>query len=262
MYITDFTYDNISLSSLGYVVCGFNTSSQEEISNGSNIEFTKVATDGGRYYALANSIYPECLTTTFSICKNYCASNYDPRMTVAEISRIASWLNRKDFHKLTVDADGYENIFFEGSFPTIQRVEFGGDVIGLTLQFVTNKPFANSTKKTTTLTFNAAGSQTLNVYSDELTDFYPEKVTITPTAAGNITVNGCTIKNCGAGEIITLEYPTISSSNTSHSLANDFNYNFIKLTKNTVGDYQANTITASAACTVKFEYYPVVKISL
>ena len=264
MYLTNFIYDNISLNSFGYIVCEFNTSSQDTISNGSNIEFTTVPMNNGRHFALANSKYSEVITATFSICKDPCVANYSPALTVTEISEITSWLTRLGFHKLQVDADGYENLFFMGSFHNVSRVELGGEVIGLTFEFTSDAPFAYKNQRIDTLTFTQAGTQELYVYTDDLGEFYPT-VKITCGAAGDITINDCTIKNCRAGEIINIDYPTISeepSRNAPHDLANDFNYNFIPLYKGVVGAYEINEITASAPCTIEFKYNPIVKVGL
>ena len=261
MYLTDFTYDNISLSDFGCIVCEYSTGSQDTISNGSNIEFSTVSMDNGRHFALANAKYSEVLTATFTICKNPCVANYSPALTVAEISTITSWLTRLGFHKLTVDADGYENLFFMGSFHNVQRIEFGGDVIGLTFEFTSDAPFAYKNERTDTLVFAQDGEQNLNVYTDDLGDFYP-KVIITCGATGDLYINDLEIDNCTTGEVITLQYPTFYSSNGRHDIENDFNYEFIKLSKTIVTPYEVNTISASMPCTIIFKYNPIVKIGL
>ena len=274
MYITDFTYDNISLNSLGYVVCLFNRGGQEEISNGSNIDFKTVPNIDGSYSYLAHSAYSECITATFQICKDMCVANYDPAMTVTEISRLSSWLGRKQYHKLTVNAPGYEDIFFEGSFTKISRVEFNGIVIGLTLEFTSNRPYALRNKRSDTLTFTEGGdqdSQILNVYTDVLGSFYP-KITIVcgdngdmALAVGDPEEVGdyyFAIGDCTAGETLTVDYPMVSSDDPNHNLTYHFTWFYPMLSKSTVGEYEPNTITVSMPCTVTFEYYPAVNISI
>ena len=262
MYLTNFIYDEISLSSFGCIICELgSSSSQNSVSNGSNIEFTTVSMNGGRNQVLANAKYSEMITATFSICKNPCVSNYTPAFTVTEISQITSWLTRFGFHKLQIDAVGYEDIFFMGSFRSVSKVEFGGEVIGLTFEFTSDAPFAYKNERTDTLVFAQDGEQNLNVYTDDLGDFYP-KVIITCGATGDLYINDLEIDNCTTGEVITLQYPTFYSSNGRHDIENDFNYEFIKLSKTIVTPYEVNTISASMPCTIIFKYNPIVKIGL
>ncbi len=68
------------------------------------------------------------------------------------------------------------------------------------------------------------------------------------------------IANCVAGEIITMDYPIISSSISSHNIQNDFNYNFFRIA-NTFEDSR-NDLTISLPCTIKATYSPIVKIGL
>ena len=270
MYITDFEYDGINLSDFGFIVCTFNTASQDTISNGSNIEFSTVPMQGGKYFALANSKYSEALTATFTICKNPCVSNYNPILSVAEISQITSWLNRRDFHELRIDTPGYEHLFFYGSFRSVSRVEFGGDVIGLQFEFIANAPFAYEDEREDTLVFTQTGRQDLNVYTDDIGEFYPEEVTIECGNAGVLQIGNCRILGCEANEIITLNYPMISTSASSHDIQNDFNYNFISLYKNTSSEYDVNHIELGGVratslvsrCTITFRYCPIRKIGL
>ena len=269
MYLTDFTYDGIKLSDFGFIVCTYSTASQDTISNGSNIEFSTVPINGGTHFALTNSKYSEVLTATFTICKNPCVVNYNPALSVSEISQITSWLNRRNYHELRVDADGYEDLFFVGSFHSVSRVEFGGDVIGLTFEFTANAPFAYEDEREDVLTYTHGGVQNLNVYTDDIGEFYPQ-VTIECGNAGRLMINGCIINNCQANEVITLNYPTISTSESSHDIQNDFNYKFIPLRKTTPNAYDVNQIELGdggravfvSECVMTFKYCPVRKIGL
>lgn len=268
MYITNFIYDGIPLNSFGCIVCELNTSSQNTISNGSNIEFSTVSMNNGRYHALANAKYSEVLTATFTICKDPCVANYSSALTVSEISELMSWLTRLGFYELRVDADGYENLFFMGSFHNVQRVEFGGDVIGLTLEFTSNAPFAYQDAITEELVFTEPHSyQTINVVTDDLGEFYPIEIIINCSEDGDIELTDnegytCAILNCTSGEIISLEYPIINNNRGNHDIANDFNYVFPKLYKFSVGIYEANSIYSNKPCSITIEYNPIRKVGL
>ena len=68
-----------------------------------------------------------------------------------------------------------------------------------------------------------------------------------------------TIKNCSANEVITVngDAMTISSSSSTHDIANDFNYDFFKL-QNTY-DEKENEVTVNLDCEVVIRYKPIVK---
>ena len=68
------------------------------------------------------------------------------------------------------------------------------------------------------------------------------------------------IANCVAGEVITMDYPVILSSISSHNIQNDFNYNFFRIA-NTF-DYSRNDLTVSLPCTIRATYSPIVKVGL
>jgi hypothetical protein len=68
------------------------------------------------------------------------------------------------------------------------------------------------------------------------------------------------IADCIAGEIITMDYPIIQSSVSSHDIQNDFNWNFFRVA-NTY-DYSRNDLTTSIPCEIKITYSPIVKIGL
>lgn len=68
------------------------------------------------------------------------------------------------------------------------------------------------------------------------------------------------IANCKAGEIITMDYPIIKSSEESHKIQNDFNWNFFRVA-NTYSKSR-NDLTVFLPCTIKIKYSPIVKVGL
>ena len=94
---------------------------------------------------------------------------------------------------------------------------------------------------------------------------YPE-MEITVKKDGNLKIHNSVenremyIKNCVAGEIITLDYPVIKSSISSHNIQNDFNWIFFRVA-NTY-DNSRNDLTISLPCSIKIKYSPIVKVGL
>lgn len=68
------------------------------------------------------------------------------------------------------------------------------------------------------------------------------------------------IANCKANEVITLEYPVIQSSDSSHNIQNDFNWIFFRVA-NTY-DNSRNDLVISLPCSIKIKYSPIVKVGL
>lgn len=67
------------------------------------------------------------------------------------------------------------------------------------------------------------------------------------------------IKNCTQGEVITVNGSTldISSSESSHKLYNDFNFNYLKI-GNSYQD-KVNSITSSIKCDLTIKYKPIIR---
>ena len=68
------------------------------------------------------------------------------------------------------------------------------------------------------------------------------------------------IAGCVAGEVITMDYPIITSSISEHKIQNDFNWNFLRIA-NTY-ENRRNDLTTSVPCIIKIKYSPIVKVGL
>ena len=68
------------------------------------------------------------------------------------------------------------------------------------------------------------------------------------------------ITNCKSGEVITMDYPVIKSSDSSHNIQNDFNWNFFRVA-NTY-ENSRNDLTISLPCSIRIKYSPIVKVGL
>ncbi|MCD7810255.1 MAG: hypothetical protein LUG91_00120 [Ruminococcus sp.] len=272
----DFEYDGATLSSFGYMICEFNADSFATIDNGSQITFNTVSLLNGEKYEVTNSTYETCLEITFQICKipvesvnagsgDTADDTYEKEISTSEMRMLMRWLNRKGFHKFKLLDDDYSDFYFEGSF-NISRIEVGCRLVGLELNFITNRPFAVLEPVTINLenTTNN-GSLSFNDISDEEGYIYPyTEIVIAEDGDLNIYSEledrNTYIANCTAGELITFDYPMISTSVSSHEIQNDFNWKFPRIA-NTF-DCSENNITVSIPCSIKMTYSPVVKVGL
>ena len=260
----DFEYDGIALSDMGYILCQFDSGGLQTLSNGSAITFDLVSTLSGAKQELTGASYSECLTATLQICKDPSAHD-DLSLTTEDIRDLTSWLNRKEFHKFKLLDDEYFDFYFEASF-NISRLEVSGRVCGLELEMITNRPFALREPKFVTIRNEKAnGSAVIYNASDEEGHLYPH-MEITVAEDGDLEIVNdrddtvMHIAGCSAGEVITLDYPLIQTSLSSHKIENDFNWSFFRLASSFKN--KKNTLTISLPCDIKISYSPIAKIGI
>lgn len=281
MLAYDFEYDGEKLSDYGFMIGGFDGVQNNNVSIGSEITFNTVSTLNGMKQLLTSSEYGKVLETTIPIIKKPCDENVnDMELTIDEVRRLTKWLNRVSYHKfkliymikIGVDDNGdniyenmYKDLFWEGSFESIERMEIGAKTIGLECQFTTNSPFTQYEEISREYTGDTSDwNLTIESESDAEGSFYPV-FTITMETSGDLQITNnrteviTEIKNCSNGEIITLNHPIISSSVPSH-IYNDFNWEFPELV--TTYHNSTNTYTISLPCSITVSYNPLVKYGL
>ena len=265
MKAIDFEYAGRKLSSFGMMLCKFDSSGGiETISDGSQITFNTVPVLGGTKHQLVSAVYEECLESTFQICRHSCSGGIQ-EITTTQHRELTRWLSRKDFLKFKLLDEDNIDIYHEAII-NVSKIEIDGKIFGFELHVVTNRPFALKEPRTITIkNIESDGTYSLNDTSYEEGYIYPF-TEITIAESGNLNIHNAIenrdtyIGNCVAGEIITLDYPIIQSSISSHNIQNDFNWNFFRIA-NTI-ENSRNDLTISIPCTIKIEYSPIVKVGL
>lgn len=267
MRAIDFEYDGLRLSDKGFMICEFDGGGLDTITNGSEITFNTVSTLKGAKHELTSVEYADCLTATLQICKNLCADTNE-EIDIEDARDIMRWLNRKSFHKFKLVDDEYTGIYFEASF-NVSRIEISGRLYGFELEMFTNRPFAIGDLVEITID-NEKPNVVRSFFSksDQEGCIYPDNMTITLKEAGDLEIYSLTedrtmkIKNCENNEVITINYPLISSSSSSHSktIMNDFNWIFHRVSSTFKN--RKNEFTASLPCTIKIKYSPIVKVGI
>ena len=255
MKAIDFEYDNRNLSDYNMMICNFGDKGVDTVSNGSQIVFDTVSTLNGYKYELVGTKYDDCLETTIQICKNRCNSDVE-EISSSEFRELTKWLNRRKFLKFKILDIDHIDLYFEAAF-NISRIEIDGKLYGLELNVITNRPFALKEPRVITISnVSENGKHSINDVSYEEGYIYPN-VEITVSQDGNLNIHNAIenrdtiIKNCVAGEVITMDYPVISSSISSHNIQNDFNWNFFRIA-NTF-ENSRNDLTISIPCVIKME---------
>ena len=260
----DFEYDGLNLSDKGFMLCSFDKSKIDTVENGVEINMETSPFYNGDVNYILTANYESTLTATFQICKNPCIGE-DLNITVDEVRDMASWLCRKGFHKFKIFDDDYLNVYYEATF-NMSRIIRNGNVIGLELEMITNRPFGVM-EDTVINIKNEIENGVENFYSisDDEGFIYP-KVKITIKQDGDLKISSIfvqrdtIIKNCKAGEIIEMDYPVIKSSLESHKIQNDFNWNFFRI-ENKFKD-KRNLIQISIPCEIEMIYSPIAKIGI
>lgn len=261
MKAEDFVYDGISLSSFGYMIADFEDSSGlGSVDTDSQRSFNNFSLFDGKWQPLSVSTYRDTLKITLSIMRNPCQSN-ETIIPLTEIRQIKRWLNRPTYHKIRLITNNgeFDHIFWKGS-ANVEEVHHMGECVGFNITFYTDRPFALSDE----IVFSGDGSELHIVdVSDEEGYIYPD-VELVVSAAGDLKITNdfddreIIINNCSQGETITMTNTLqISTDNTSHKIADDFNWKFLRICNNF---YNAtNNITFSLPCQYTIKYNPIVK---
>lgn len=264
MKAIDFEYDGINLSDRGFTICNFGSKGLETVSNGSKITFNTVSVLGGSKRKKTSTEYEDCLETTIQICKYSCGKDVQEISSV-EFREMTRWLGRKKFLKFKIFDEDYIDLYFEASF-NISRIEIDGKLYGLELEVTTNRPFALKEPRTIVVkNIEKDGRHYIHDTSHEEGYIYPY-TEITVVEDGKLEIYNAiedrktVIENCVAGEVITMDYPIIQSSNSSHDIQNDFNWTFFRVA-NTFRKSR-NDLTFSIPCIMKIKYSPIVKVGL
>lgn len=261
----DFEFDGKLLSDFGMMLCVFDSNGGVNIvSDGAEVTFNTISTLNGAKNELVSTAYESCLETVLQVCKYSCTGGIQ-EITDAEHRQLTRWLNRKKFLKLKILDEDHIDLYYEALI-NVSKVEFCGKVIGLELAVTTNRPFALKEPKTIIIKNKEQnGKHSLHDTSYEEGYIYPY-TEIVINEDGNLNIHNAIenrdtyIANCVAGEIITMDYPVIKSSVSSHNIQNDFNWNFFRVA-NTY-ENSRNDLTVSIPCTIKVKYSPIVKVGL
>lgn len=260
----DFSFDGKTLSSMGFILCKFDSGGVDTI-DGVKITFNTISTLNGKKHKLISTQYEDCLETTLQICKHSCATDVQ-EITATDYRNISKWLLRNNFFKFKILDEDHIDLYYEVAFTGMNKIEIGGRLIGLELTLVTNTPFALKEPKTAVIRNTSQnGKHFINDTSHEEGYVYPYTEIII-TESGNLNIHNAMenrdtyIANCVAGEVITMDYPVITSSIPSHNIQNDFNWNFFRIA-NTYKSSR-NNLVISIPCTIKIKYSPIIKVGM
>lgn len=148
MYCTNFTYADDSSLEHGLMICSFNGGGNENI-NGGKAEIVTVKAPHSDQWLKIHAAYNEPLSFSFEICKKpreIIHSNADFSFSPEEQIAIKRWLERKEFHYLSFDADGMENIYFFSQIKATEQIS-GNRIVGYHLEVLCDAPWGWSEER-------------------------------------------------------------------------------------------------------------------
>lgn len=287
MSFTDFEYNGQKLSDFGCILCTFGGGgSTQTVSVGSNLSLNTINHPRFNKFKIMSTKYDEPFSAKFQICKNECGYFINDRryMTESEVSKIMRWLNKKSYYKFKmIYSDGKcSKMYYKGTFPNIQMITLGENILGLELTFQANAPFGYYESLDFEMDFSDTNNEfTIYDSSDEIGYIYPHNLQITILEDGDLQIKNSQdekvveIKNCIEGEIITLdgEHKIITTNKIHAALYNDFNYNYVRIINkcgesdnyyevDNEDDQIENIFSVNLPCVINLSYSPICKMGV
>lgn len=278
MYLKDFVFDGMKLSTFGFVIGSIVTGMDDSNDMGSILKIDTIKNNSNYTSEIINTSYEDNISCTFDILHCQCMNGFKETMRDDEISHFMRWLNSKQYKKFipVYDMNEYNDTFFYGTFTQIKTIKINGNVVGLTLTFTANAPYGFRDEKERTFSLTTGTNFMLVNKSDEIGILYPKKVQVTCNSQGSLVLcidkepNRKTIvENCVSGEIISFDsvHKVITSSVNHDGLYNDFNYVFPRLLNGnnfvSISSYTKNDTTIDGvSCTITTKYEPIRKVGI
>ena len=272
MYLTDFVFDGVKLSSLGYLVGSAVTSNNESASAGSKLELSTIHNRGNHTTNIIDATYNEPIAATFDIIKFACNDTADNTVEDREISYIMRWLNKTKYCKFKPLYDNldFPDVFFMGTFTEINTIQIGGNVIGFTITFISNAPYGYGDYDDVIFELNSGEPFSYYDESDDNGIHYPEKMIINILGNGdfklyNSLTNKTTIVNNCNGDILTFDciHKIVNSSeyNNHTTFFKDFNYVFPGFMSSYILG-EPNILSSNIDCNITLIYKPIRKVGI
>ena len=267
--VTDFEYDGVLLSEVGYAIVAFDGVKGGAVDTDSQITFNHMPTMQGKRHPFSSYIYDDVLKMELYIGKDMCRfdtakEKYDYDISVSEMSFLKRWLSRPTPHILrAIGDDSYTGVFWRGSF-IVEEYVLGDGRIGAHLTFECDAPFGYMDSVVVRGSIDPNDEFEYNCTSDEVGYIYP-KLTILLKEDGDLKLSNShdgretIIKNCVSGEAITIDKNLqVFSSISSHKIMNDFNFVFYRVC-NTFRNVK-NSIKSNLSIEFIIEYNPYAKV--
>lgn len=266
--VTDFIYDNIRLSDLGYAIVSFDGAINNEIDTDSKLSFNHINTMRGKQQSFITATYEDPLTMELYIARNGCLTTTSEQeslynISLSEMAFLKRWLVRATPHKLKIDDSEYAGVYWMGSF-NLEEYVLADKRIGAHLTFECDAPFGYMEDVMIRGTASQGSPFKFNCTSDEIGYIYPF-MEIALKEDGDLKIKNSAddrtmiINNCKSNEVIQLTSDLqISSSLPSHKIYDDFNFEFYRVNNSFMN--VENSIESNLAIDFTLIYTPYAKV--
>lgn len=254
-----FIFDGQQLSDFGYIEFSEGVKSENLAVSTMTYETVKSALSDISYKV--NHVYESNYSTILMIMKSPCEDLDEMWMTEDDISVLTRWLVRKTY-KWFKYTDS--NVWYKVQ-NTVEKIYEGENVIGLAITVNANAPFGFTPEIVNKWSDDEI---IINVVTDE-EGYIAPNFTIKANESGNLMIRNVRtgenteINNVNENEIINIYGEglyQITSSVSSHNIADDFNYVFPKLYS--TYNNNANTIITNLDCDITMTYRGRRKVGL
>jgi hypothetical protein len=252
-----YIFDGIPCDSFNLTICSFDSQSGAEITDGVKINITTAKPPDSNKWYTYNRQYERPFEKSLQVMKKD-----GKEITVIEQEAINRWMMRNDDnHWLQFDQDGYRDMYFNVQITESKPISVGGVDVGMEFKYVTDTPFGYSEEHL--VTYNVVdGTVKKFINSSMETGKLEPQITVTINSDCNFSIYNdiedrtFTIKNCVAGEILTIdnENKVMKSSIQSHDICEDFNLKWFRFFNTYEERINNLTFTGNATVTFKFRY--------
>ena len=239
LYAKDFNFNGHNASDFNFILCSFGTDGVSEAQDtGFNLELITTTIPSNNRNMLSGINYSDAYVFTVTMIYNECnGSNTDKSyFSYAEVREVENWLSVSKYTKFTIDDLDFSNIYFNVIPTNIQRHKHNGNVIGWTVEFTCDSPFAWEVEEKSVSVSGTINLVLDNTSDDATTKYIFPAIHYSPTSNGTFSIvnksdNNYTmqIDNMRQNDDLYITDVGVITTASNLNVYNDFNKHFLRL---------------------------------
>ena len=191
LYAKDFNFNGHNLSDFQLILCSFDS---ENVSNeqdtGLSLDLITTTVPSSNKNLLSGINYNDVYVFNATMLRDPCGLSDTNKISLSyeEIREIENWLSVSKYTKFTIDDVQYSNIYFNVIPTNIQRHKHNGNVVGWSVEFPCDSPFAwEQVQKNV----NVSGTSTItinNTADDAISKYIFPAIHYSPTSGGEFSI--------------------------------------------------------------------------
>ena len=239
LYAKDFNFNGHNASDFNFILCSFGTDGISEAQDtGFNLELITTTIPSNNRNMLSGINYSDAYVFTVTMIYNECnGSNTDKSyFSYTEVREVENWLSVSKYTKFTIDDLDFSNIYFNVIPTNIQRHKHNGNVIGWTVEFTCDSPFAWEVEEKSVSVSGTINLVLDNTSDDATTKYIFPAIHYSPTSNGTFSIvnksdNNYTmqIDNMRQNDDLYITDVGVITTASNLNVYNDFNKHFLRL---------------------------------